>query len=94
MSIVFNRDNFIHSIEVFEIKNDNEKYNTSIYDVKIINKSLSKVVANNNSKYFNLLGYKAYKTKDNYKLNKKNIKIITQDKSNNINKTQNLKINN
>jgi len=91
LSVVSNKDNFIHSVEVFEIKNENEKYNTSIHDVKMINKSLDKVFVNNKSKYFNLLGDKAYKTKENYKLNKKNIKIITPDKSNTINKNTKFK---
>jgi hypothetical protein len=50
----------------------------------MINKSLDKVNVNNKSKYFNLLGDKTYKTKENYKLDKKNIKIITPDKSNTI----------
>jgi transposase len=91
LSVVSNKDNFIHSVEVFEIKNENKKYNTSIHDVKMINKSLDKVFVNNKSKYFNLLGDKAYKTKKEYKLNKKNIKIITPDKSNTINKNTKFK---
>lgn len=91
LSVVSNKDNFIHSVEVFEIKNENEKYNTSIHDVKMINKSLDRVFVNNKSKYFNLLGDKAYKTKENYKLNKKNIKIITPNKSNTINKNTKFK---
>ena len=57
----------------------------------MISKSLDKVIVNNKSKYFNLLGDKAYKTKDNYKLNEKNIKIITPDKSNTINKNTKIK---
>ena len=48
----------------------------------MINKSLNKVTVKNESKYFNLLGDKAYKTKENHKLNKKNIKVITPNKSN------------
>ena len=82
LSIVSNKDNFIHSVEVFEIKNSNDKYKTSVHDVKMINKSLNKVIVKNESKYFNLLGDKAYKTKENHKLNKKNIKVITPNKSN------------
>ena len=37
---------------------------------------------NNNSKYYNLIADKAYKTKDEYKLNEKIIKIITPNKKN------------
>jgi hypothetical protein len=84
LSIISNKKNFIHSVEVFEIKNINNKYKTSVHDVKMINKSLDNVNVNNKSKYFNLLGDKAYKTKENYKLDKKNIKIITPNKSNTI----------
>jgi len=84
LSVVSNKNNFIHSVEVFEIKNENDKYKTSVHDVKMISKSLDKINVNNKSKYFNLLGDKAYKTKENYKLNKKSIKIITPDKLNTI----------
>ena len=84
LSVVSNKNNFIHSVEVFEIKNENDKYKTSVHDVKMISKSLDKININNKSKYFNLLGDKAYKTKENYKLNKKSIKIITPDKLNTI----------
>jgi hypothetical protein len=91
LSIVSNKNNFIHSVEVFKIKNENNNYKTAIHDVKMINKSLDKVIVNNKSKYFNLLGDKVYKTKDNYKLDEKNIKIITPDKSNTINKNTKFK---
>lgn len=84
LSIVSNKNNFIHSVEVFEIKNSNDKYKTSVHDVKMINKSLNNIIIKNESKYFNLLGDKAYKTKENFKLLKKNIKIITPDKSKNL----------
>ena len=45
--IITIKDNFIHSIEIFEIKNKNDKYNTLIHDVKMIHKSLDKVIVNN-----------------------------------------------
>ena len=64
--------NFIHSIEVFDLKTKNENYNTAVHDSKIIEKSLKNI--KNETKYFYLLGDKAYKTKDNYKLNNKNVK--------------------
>jgi len=91
LSIITNKNNFIYSVEVFEIKNENDKYKTAVHDVKMINKSLNKVNVNNESKYFNLLGDKAYKTKENYKLNNKTIKIITPDKLNTKNKNSNYK---
>ena len=69
-----NNKNFIHSIEVFDLKTKNEKYNTAVHDSKIIEKSLKNIKIKNESKYFYLLGDKAYKTKDNYKLNNKNVK--------------------
>ena len=60
----------------------------------MINRSSDKVIVNNKSEYFNLSDNKTYKTKDNYKLDKKNIKIITLDKSNAIigNKKEDLKM--
>ena len=61
LSVVSNKDNFIHSVEVFEIKNDNEKYNTLIHDVKMINKSLNKVFVNNKSKYSNKTRFPEWK---------------------------------
>jgi len=82
LSIITNKFNFIHSIESFDIKNKNENYNTSVHDVKMIKKSLNKIIINNNSNYFHLLGDKAYKTKEIIKLNGKIIKIITPNKSN------------
>ena len=84
LSIISNKDNFIHSVEVFEIKNNEKKYKTSIHDVKMINKSLEKINVKNKSKYFCLLGDKAYKTKENFKINNKKVIIITHDKSNTI----------
>lgn len=89
LSIVTNDKNFIHSIEVFDLKTKNENYNTAVHDSKIIEKSLNNIKIKNKSKYFNLLGDKAYKTKDNYKLNNKNVKIITPDKKNAKNKNSN-----
>jgi hypothetical protein len=59
----------------------------------MINKSLDKIKVNNESKYFNLLGDKAYKTKEIYKLNKKRVKILTPDKSNTIIKNTEFKNN-
>jgi len=50
---------------------------------------------NNNSKYYNLIADKAYKTKDEYKLNDKIIKIITPNKKNALkknNKNENNKL--
>jgi hypothetical protein len=91
LSIITNKNNFIHSIEVFNLKTQNKNYNTSIHDVKMISKSLNKVIVNNKSKYFYLLGDKAYKTKENIKLNNKKVKIITPDKSNTLIKNSNYK---
>jgi len=50
----------------------------------MVYQSLKKVNINNKSKYFNLLGDKAYKTKEIFKFNNKNIKILTPDKSNSL----------
>jgi hypothetical protein len=53
----------------------------------MINKSLHKVNVKNKLKYFNLLGDKAYKKEERYKLNNNIVKIITPDKLN----TKNIK---
>lgn len=82
LSVVSNNNNFIHSIEVFDLKTKNENYNTGVHDVKMIKKSLEKIKINNESNYFYLLGDKAYKTKEIIKLDNKIIKIITPDKKN------------
>jgi len=89
--IISNKFNFIHSVEVFDLKTQNENYNTSVHNVKMIKKSLSKIKINNNSNYFYLLGDKGYKTKKTFKLNNKIVKIITPDKSNTKNKNSNYK---
>ena len=53
----------------------------------MINKNLNEInKVNNESKYFHLLGDKAYKTQDEFKLNNKIIKIVTPDKRNSIKK--------
>jgi hypothetical protein len=43
---------------------------------------LKNIKIKNESKYFYLLGDWAYRTEDNYKLNDKNVKIITPSKKN------------
>jgi hypothetical protein len=93
LSIISNEFNFIHSVEVFDLKtqNKNYNYNTSVHDVKMIKKSLENVKINNDSNYFYLLGDKGYKTKEIFKLNNKIVKIITPDKSNTKNKNSNYK---
>ena len=58
----------------------------------MINRSLNEIKnINNNSKYFTLIGDKAYKTKDLLKLNNKVVKIITPDKKNTKNKINKFK---
>ena len=65
LAIVTNEKNFIHSIEVFDLKTKNKNYNAAVHDSKIIEKSLKNIKIKNESKYFYLFGDKAYKTKDN-----------------------------
>ena len=60
-----------------------KNYSTSVHDVKMIGKGIKEIKnINNNSKYYNLIADKAYKTKDEYKLNDKIIKIKTQNNKN------------
>jgi len=42
LSIISNSKNFIHSIEVFNLKQKNNNYNTAVHDSKMIEKSLKK----------------------------------------------------
>ena len=87
LSLVTNKNGFIYSVIPFDIKNKNKNYNTSVPDVKMIKKSIEEIKnIKNKSKYYNLIGDKAYKTKDKYYLNNKIIKIITPDKKNTLNK--------
>lgn len=44
--------NLIYFIEVFDLKTKNKNYNTIFHDVKMIKKSLEKVIINNNSNYY------------------------------------------
>lgn len=92
LSLITNKNGFIHSVLPFDIKNKNINYSTSIHDVKMIKKNITDIKnINNNSKYYYLLADKAYKTKDKYKLQNKKIKIITPDKSNTKNKNSKFK---
>ena len=87
LSLVTNKNGFIYSVIPFDIKNKNKNYNTSVHDIKMIKKSIEEIKnIKNKSKYYNLIGDKAYKTKDKYYLNNKIIKIITPDKKNTLNK--------
>jgi hypothetical protein len=40
LSLVINKNGFIHSVTYFDIKNKNDNYSTAIHDVKMINKNL------------------------------------------------------
>jgi hypothetical protein len=83
LSLVINKNGFIHSVTYFDIKNKNDNYSSAIHDVKMINKNLSNInIVNNKSNYYHLLADKAYKTQDKFKLDNKTIKIITPDKKN------------
>jgi Ni,Fe-hydrogenase maturation factor len=56
ISVVSNNKNFIHSIEVFDLKTKNVNYNTAVHDSKMIEKSLKNIKIKNKSKHFYLLG--------------------------------------
>ncbi len=80
LSIISNKKGFIYSVTNCNIKNKYKNYSTSVHDVKTINNSINEIQnIKNKSKYFILLGDKAYKTKDKFKLLNKPIKIITPD---------------
>ena len=92
LSLITNKNGFIYSVIPFDIKNQYKNYSTSIHDVKMIEKNINDIQnINNNSKYYNLLADKAYKTQDKYKLKNTNLIIITPDKSNTINKNSKFK---
>jgi hypothetical protein len=92
LSLVTNKKGFIYSVVPFDIKTKNYNYSTSVHDIKMVNKNLSDINnINNKSKYYNLIADKAYKTQDKYKLENKNITIITPDKKNTKNKNPKFK---
>jgi len=64
LSIICNKNNFIYSVEVFDLKTKNDNYNDAVHHLKMIYQSFKKVNINNKSKYLNLLGDKSYKTKE------------------------------
>ena len=65
LSIIYNKQGFIYSVIPFDIKNINIAYSTSVHDVKMIKKSIDEIKdINNNSKYYNLIADKVYKTMD------------------------------
>lgn len=88
LSIISTKNGFIASIEPFLNKQTLKNgVNTSVHDVKMINKTLENIKCiNNESKNFYLIGDKAYKNKEKIYLNNKPIKIITPDKKNAIKK--------
>ena len=97
LSIITNEIGFILAVEPFDINKTLEDGSlTSVHDVKMIENTLNKVNLNNGSKYYYLVGDKAYKNKYNLKLNNKKVIMITPDKKNsiiknNIKKTNKLK---
>ena len=83
LSIISNESGFILAIEPFDIKNKLKNGNlTSVHDVKMIEKTLKNVDVNNNSKYYYLVGDKAYKNNYNLILNNKKVITITPNKKN------------
>lgn len=85
LSIITNEIGFILSVQEFDINKtlkDNSK--TSVHDVCMIEKTLKNVKQNNESKYYYLIGDKAYKNKYDLKLNNKKVLMITPDKKNTI----------
>jgi hypothetical protein len=92
LSLIVNTNGFIYSVSYFDIKNKNNNYSTAVHDVIMINKNLINInKVNNESKYFYLLGDKAYKTQEKLKLDNKIVKIVTPDKKNAKNKNKNTK---
>ena len=87
LSLIVNKNGFIYSVIYFDIKNKDQNYSTTVYDVKMIDSNLTNInKINNESKCFYLLGDKAYKTQDKFKLNNKIVKLVTPDKKNAKNK--------
>lgn len=92
LSLITNKYGFIHSVIPFDIKNKNINYSTSVHDIKMVDKNINDIKnINNKASYYHLLADKAYKTKNEFKLNNKKIKIITPDKKNSLNKNTKLK---
>lgn len=85
LSIISNESGFILAVEPFNI---NKKLKngilTSVHDVKMIEQTLKHIDVNNNSKYYYLIGDKAYKNEYNLTLNNKKVITITPNKKNSI----------
>jgi hypothetical protein len=62
------------------ILTNNLKMEFLVHDVKMIEKTLSNIDVNNDSKYYYLIGDKAYKNKYNLRLNNKNVIMIAPNK--------------
>lgn len=85
LSIISNESGFILAIEPFDIKNKLKNGSlTSVHDVKMIEETLKNVDINNNSKYYHLVGDKAYKNNYNLTLNNKKVITITPNKKNSL----------
>jgi hypothetical protein len=92
LSIITNTMGFIFSILPFKInKTLKNKSKTSIHDVKMLDETLKNIKQDNNSKYYYLIGDKAYKNSLNLTLNNKKVIMITPDKKNTIIKNSHYK---
>ena len=85
LSVISNESGFILAVEPFNIKNKLKTgILTSVHDVKMIEQTLKHIDVNNNSKYYHLVGDKAYKNKYDLTLNNKKVITITPNKKNSI----------
>ena len=97
LSVLTNTNGFIYSILPFKINTINDKYSTSVHDVKMIDEHIIDINKhkniNNKSKYFHQLCDKAYKYKQDIKKKvlDKNINTITPNKKNTIIKNEKFK---
>ena len=84
LSIITNIYGFIYSIIPFKVKTITPIYKTAVHDVKMIKEGLESIKNNEKSNkiYYKLLGDKAYKSKDNHKLNDTNVIVLTPDRTN------------
>jgi len=85
LSIISDESGFILSVVPFNIKNKlNDNTLTSVHDVKMIEETLKNIDDNNKnkSKYYYLIGDKAYKNNYDLKLNNKKVITITPNKKN------------
>jgi predicted O-linked N-acetylglucosamine transferase (SPINDLY family) len=83
LSIICDKNKYIHSTILCNVKNKYKKYSTLEHEINVIKNHCNDIIhVNNNSKYYLLIGDKGYITSENIKINNKNVKRIFPKRNN------------